>query len=153
MDKRRIGVRAIIFKDGGLLANKFHEEGGESAHWATPGGGLEPHEGLVEGLIREIIEETGVTPHIGRLLFVQQFRSGRLDRDEELEFFFHITNPEDFVSIDLNATTHGASELTKMEFIAPTEYLLPQFLQTIDIDSYISEQKPVFLFTELSPQA
>lgn len=150
MDKRRIGVRAIIFKDGKILANKFHAEEGESAHWATPGGGLEPHEGLVEGLTREIIEETGVSPHVGRLLFVQQFRSGRQDREEELEFFFHITNPEDFVTIDLDSTTHGASELTRIEFIAPTEHLLPQFLQTIDISSYISEQKPVFLFTELS---
>lgn len=150
MDKRRIGVRAIIFKDGKLLANKFYDGDGESAHWATPGGGLDPHESLVDGLTREIIEETGITPQIGRLIFVQQFSSGRQDRDEELEFFFHVTNPEDFTFIDLAATTHGAAELTRCEFIKPTEYLLPQFLQTIDIASYISEQKPVFLFTELS---
>lgn len=150
MDKRRIGVRAIIFKDGKLLANKFFHEDGESPYWATPGGGLDPKEDLIEGLSREIIEETGVTPRIGRLIFVQQFRSSRQDCNEELEFFFHVTNPEDFVSIDLESTTHGAAELTRCEFIDPKEYLLPQFLQTIDIESYITEQKPVFLFTELS---
>lgn len=150
MDKRRIGVRAIIFKDGKILANKFYDGGGESTHWATPGGGLDPHESLVDGLTREIIEETGITPKIGRLLFVQQFSSGRQDRDEELEFFFHVTNPEDFTLIDLAATTHGAAELTRCEFIDPTQYLLPKFLQTIDIASYITEQKPVFLFTELA---
>lgn len=82
MDRRRIGVRAIIFKDGKILANKFHTEDGESVHWAT--------------------------------------------------------------------TSHGASELTRMEFIDPTEYLLPKFLQTIDIDSYITAKKQVFLFSELS---
>ncbi len=150
MDTRRIGVRAIIFKDGKLLANKFHAEDGESAHWATPGGGLDPNESLAEGLRREIVEETGITPRIGRLLFVQQFRSNRPDCNEELEFFFHVTNPEDFVSIDLAATTHGFQELTRCEFIAPTEHILPQFLQTIDIERYISQQKPVFLFSELS---
>lgn len=100
----------------------------------------------------KIIEETGITPSVGRLLFVQQFSSPRQDREEELEFFFHITNPEDFAAIDLGTTTHGASELTRIEFIAPTEHLLPQFLQTIDIDSYISEPRPVFLFSELSRQ-
>ena len=150
MDKRRIGVRAIIFKDGKLLANKFFHEDGESPFWATPGGGLDPNESLTSGLTREIIEETGISPKIGRLLFVQQFSSSRQDRDEELEFFFHITNPEDFASIDLESTTHGAAELTRCEFISPKEYLLPQFLQTIDIESYITEQKAVFLFTELS---
>lgn len=150
MDKRRIGVRAIIFKDGKLLANKFHHEGGESAHWATPGGGLDPHETIVDGVIREIIEETGITPRVGRLLFIQQFRSERAARDEELEFFFHITNPEDFTDIILTETTHGAAELTRCEFITPkSEFLLPAFLQSIDIQDYIENDKPVFIHNEL----
>lgn len=150
MDKRRIGVRAIIYKDGKLLANKFHSKKGESSYWATPGGGLDPHEHLVEGLIREMIEETGITPQVGRLLFVQQFRSTRRDREEELEFFFLVTNPEDFVNIDLSATTHGAKELTRCEFITPhTEYLLPAFLQSIDIQDHIENVKPVFFYEGL----
>lgn len=150
MDKRRIGVRAIIFHNGKLLANKFRTESGESKHWAAPGGGLDAHESLEEGLKREILEETGVIPKIGRLLFLQQFRSTRAHRDEELEFFFHITNPEDFMNIRLENTTHGAAELARCEFITPSvELLLPVFLQTIDIPSYIKNTKPVFLFSDL----
>ena len=150
MDKRRIGVRAIIFKDGKLLANKFHAKEGESAHWATPGGGLDPHESLEWGLARELLEETGIKAQIGKLLFVQQFRSSRVHRDEELEFFFHITNPEAFNQIDLAATSHGAQELTRCEFIVPSqEHLLPAFLQSIDIESYIKTDKPVHITNEL----
>lgn len=150
MDKRRIGVRAIIFKDGKLLANKFHSESGESAYWATPGGGLDPHESLEQGLARELMEETGIKAQVGKLLFIQQFRSTRANRDEELEFFFHVTNPEAFAKVALEETTHGAQELTRCEFINPTkEYLLPAFLQSIDIESHIKTDKPVFIADEL----
>ncbi len=150
MDKRRIGVRAIIFKDGKLLANKFHTEGGESAYWATPGGGLDPHESLTDGLVREIIEETGITPKLGRLLFVQQFHSDRPDRSEELEFFFLVTNPQDFAEIILTETTHGAKELTRCEFISPKEeHLLPAFLRDIDIAGHIKQQQPVYFYSQL----
>lgn len=150
MDKRRIGVRAIIFKDGKLLASTSHTANGESEHWAVPGGGLDPREALREGLKREIVEETGVTPVMGKLLFVQQFKSDREDRHEELEFFFHVTNPEDFSDISLTETTHGAAELVRCEFIDPAKtFISPTFLQTIDIESYITQDKPVYLYDEL----
>ena len=119
-------------------------------HWATPGGGLDPNESLIDGLRREIIEETGITPNVGRLLFVQQFRSGRADCEEELEFFFHITNPEAFTTINLHETSHGALELTRCEFVTPSsEVILPAFLQTIDIQDHIENNRPVFVYSEL----
>jgi ADP-ribose pyrophosphatase YjhB (NUDIX family) len=150
MDKRRIGVRAIIYKDGKLLANKFHSKGGESVFWATPGGGLDPGESLTTGLQRELIEETGIKAQIGRLLFIQQFTSERDNRDEELEFFFYIENAEAFAAIDLNQTSHGALELTRCEFIDPrNEVILPSFLRTIDIDDYINNVRPIFIHNEL----
>ena len=53
-------------------------------------------EGLLDGLRREMIEETGVKPEIGKLLFIQQFaESGEQSAhgpNEQLEFFFLITN-------------------------------------------------------------
>lgn len=150
MEKRRIGVRAIIFKDGKLLASTFHTEAGESEHWAVPGGGLDSREALKEGLRREIIEETGIEPVIGKLLFVQQFKSDCADRHEELEFFFHVTNPSDFDGISLTETTHGALELVRCEFVDPAKtFILPAFLQKIDIESYISHDTPVYLYDEL----
>ena len=99
-----------------------------------------------------MLEETGITPEIGRLLFVQQFTFQREDGQarEQLEFFFHIINSEDYTSVDLSKTTHGLEELTRCEFIDPEkEVILPEFLQSIDIQSYIDTTRPVYFYTEM----
>lgn len=54
MDKRRVGVRAIIYKDGKILAVKHKTKDGEASFWAIPGGGLEPGESIENGLRREV---------------------------------------------------------------------------------------------------
>ncbi len=150
MEKRRIGVRGIIFRDGKLLISMLCKNNEETGRWITPGGGLDPAESLESGLYREMVEETGITPKIGRLLFIQQFSSDRDDRDEELEFFFHIENSEDYEKVDLASATHGF-EHSRTEFIDPkTEVILPAFLQTIDIADYIKNQHSVFIWNELA---
>jgi 8-oxo-dGTP pyrophosphatase MutT (NUDIX family) len=98
-------------------------------------------------MTRELIEETGVTPKVGRLLFIQQLKD---DDADYTEFFFHIENPEDFEEIDLESTSHGVLEVAEYDFIDPkTSYVLPAFLSEIDIQSYIDEVKPVYMHSEL----
>lgn len=147
MDKRRIGVRGIIWLDGKLLAVRHRSESGVGVnYYAVPGGGLDPCESLEAGLRRELMEELGVEAKVGRLLFMQQFSSGRQSCDEELEFFFMVENPEDFVAVDFSGTSHGASELTACEFINPaSEKILPGFLGDIDMKRYIETVQPVLL--------
>lgn len=138
MVKRRIAVRGIIFKDGKILAQQTKRPEGEEVYdyWCTPGGGLEAGESLHEGLHREMIEETGIAPRIGKLLFIQQY--GNRAEQEFLEFFFHIENAEDYGEIDLAATTHGELEIENVEFIIPSrQNLLPAFLQTQDMQDCI----------------
>lgn len=137
--KRRVNVRAIIRKDDKLLAVKHSsDERGEAAYYAVPGGGLDPSESLHDGLKRELYEELGVEAQVGRLLFVQQFPSGREGYDEELEFFFEVTNVDDFLDIDISSTSHG-HELAVCEFVDPAAVTLyPVFLQSIDFASYLS---------------
>lgn len=151
MDKRRIGVRAIIYRDGKLLAVRHKDKDGTPKDfWAIPGGGLDPGETLESGLIREIQEELGVTITPGRLLLIQQFRSSRADCDEELEFFFLATNPEDFAVIDYAHTSHGQAELAQCEFIDPTkERVLPALISTLDLQTYIDTVQPVIIGNEL----
>ena len=149
MKPRRTNVRGIIFKDGKLLATKFkQDDGSESAHWGTFGGGLDEGESIHAGMHREMIEETDIAPKIGKLLFIQQFgEEGR----EFFELFFHIENVDDYASVDLEATTHGALEMTRSEFVDPkSEFILPSFLQTIDIADYIKNDRPVYIYDELS---
>lgn len=150
MTKRRVNVRAIIWHDGRLLAVKHKAtDGSTSPYYATPGGGLDPFESLIDGTVRELLEETGIEARVGRLLFIQQFPSQRLGYDEELEFFFHIENSEDFTSIDLASTTHGKDELAVCEFVDPADIpLLPAFLSSIDIAHYIQMPQPILIRSE-----
>jgi ADP-ribose pyrophosphatase YjhB (NUDIX family) len=147
MKTRRINVRGIIFKDGKLLVAKFvQSDGNEKEWWGTFGGGLDSGESLHEGLHREMIEETGIAPKIGKLLFIQQFGD---DEKEYLEFFFHLTNPEDYATIDLVSTSHGSVELIRAEFIDPKKNtMLPAFLETIDIAKAIENDQPVYIYNE-----
>jgi ADP-ribose pyrophosphatase YjhB (NUDIX family) len=146
---RRISARGIIFKDGKLLCQQLtaNAKSLRPAFWCTPGGGLDIGESITDCLYREMIEETGIPPKIGKLLFVQQFSE---DDREYLDFFFHIENPEDYHTIDLTATTHGELEIEHIEFIDPrSNNVLPAFLQTIAIQEYIDNDLPVFIYDEL----
>lgn len=116
-------VRAVIEQDGKYLL--VRNKGAD--FWCLPGGRVEDDESVVDALIREMIEETGVRPEIGRLLFVQQlFRDPEVQR---LEFFFEVTNASDYNVIDLNATTHGLLELDDIRFEnLDVVRVLPEFL-------------------------
>lgn len=154
MIKRRVNVRGIIYKNGKVMAQQLtpDHEGNERNYWCTPGGGMDNFESLHEGLIREMIEETGITPKIGKLLFIQQFSDERYHDGEveQLEFFFHIENADDYEVINLENTSHGLLEIKNVDFIDPKKHnLLPDFLQTIDIEKYIVNDMPVFISNKL----
>lgn len=91
---RRITVRGIVLYEGKLLCAKLkpykdslQKHGND--YWCIPGGGLDEGETLMAGVEREMIEETGIKPVVGNLLYVQQFVQGER---EFIEFFFHVTN-------------------------------------------------------------
>ncbi len=133
---RRVTVRGILLYDGKLLCVKLKPYKDhlkrDNSYWCLPGGGLDEGEALVAGVEREMVEETGVKPVVGNLLYVQQFSHGE---KEYLEFFFHITNSEDYLHIDLTKTTHGMEEIEEISFIDPaTTHVLPEFLKTEPLD-------------------
>lgn len=147
---RRVNVRGIIFKDGKLLAQQLTpgSDGKARDYWCTPGGGIDEGESLHDALHREMIEETGIVPKIGKLLFIQQFHDGT---KEQLEFFFHIENPQDYETIDLAATSHGLAEIRNVAFINPaTTTIMPAFLKTLNIQFYLETTQPVRVESELA---
>lgn len=152
MDKRRINVRAIVWRDGKILGVKHKDDNGsESEYWAVPGGGLDPLESLHDGVRREMMEETGVEASIGKLLFIQQFRSRRAGFDEELELFFHVEDSPEFDAVDLASTSHGAAEIARIEFVDPkTVNILPKILSTLDLSTLIAQDASVDVVDNLS---
>ncbi|MDB5164035.1 MAG: hypothetical protein JWS12_653 [Candidatus Saccharibacteria bacterium] len=142
--KRRIAVRGIVAHNNKLLCVKLKPYKGaiKGDFWCTLGGGVDTGEALVPALKREIIEEAGVVPVIGDLLYIQQFRH---EATEHLEFFFHITNWNDFVNLDVSKTSHGTIEIATLAFIDPTkEHLLPQFLTTEDFSDLHNQPTKIF---------
>lgn len=133
--ERRMAARALFIHDGKLLAIKHTPYLGKPVnYWCTIGGGVDPNESLEAAVIREVIEETGITPKIGRLLYVQQYVQ---KEREHIEFFFLIENSEDYLNVDLTKSTHGSQEIEEIAYINPSDSkygLLPDFLREIDLN-------------------
>ena len=95
-------------------------------------------ETLHDAIVRECIEEAGVSPVIGPLLYVQQFSDQHTDH---LEFFFRVENWQDFVDVDLSKTTHGLAEIVECAFIDVRQVkTLPTFLQEVDLSKNAAVQ-------------
>ena len=147
MINRRVAVRAIVTNGEEILCVKLKKfPGTESIEaqdfWCTPGGGVDIGEPLLEALEREMLEETGVIPVIGKLLYVQQFQHNDW---EHLEFFFHVTNFDDYNDINLDNTTHGGLEIAEVGFIIPGDKnVMPEFLTYTDISKDVLSDSTKF---------
>ena len=147
----RICARGLAYKDGKLFGQKL--QGSTGDWWCTPGGGVEPMESLHDALSREMIEETGIKPDIGRLILVQQFAKPDTSTGatiENLEFFFLIENPDDYLDIDITDTSHGTVEIADFGFIDPADKnMLPTILQDDEVIEAIRNNKPVIFHSNL----
>jgi ADP-ribose pyrophosphatase YjhB (NUDIX family) len=72
-------VHAVVERDGALLLVKRAPHLSEGGKWGLPGGFLDRDERLVEGVLRELREETGWAGEVRRLLRV----NSRPDRPRE----------------------------------------------------------------------
>jgi 8-oxo-dGTP diphosphatase len=66
----RIRCTGLIVVNNSVLLVKYDDNG---IHYNLPGGGLEPGETIVEGVAREVIEETSAEVEVGKLALVYEF--------------------------------------------------------------------------------
>lgn len=87
--------RGVIVYNDKLFVVKH----GKHLDWyASPGGKLEIPESPIECIEREIAEEFGVKPEVGKLLYVYNFANS--DGTNFYEFFFEIKNGVDYFDIE-----------------------------------------------------
>lgn len=112
-----IRCRAIIIHEGKMLLVR-HPHNKE--YLALPGGHLEWGENAKECLKREIIEELGIEPVIGRLLYVHTYEDRIVT--QPTEFFFEVKNGKDYLNIEANDRTH-AFEIDEIVWANPNDEL------------------------------
>ncbi|MFA4975341.1 MAG: NUDIX domain-containing protein [Candidatus Paceibacterota bacterium] len=108
-----VRTRGIIIYEGKLLGVKHPHD---TSFCALPGGHVEWKEDIKECLRREMVEELGVIPEIGRLLYINNFMDGEIR--QSVEFFFEITNGKDYLNIGHLKTTH-AHEIAEVCWLEP----------------------------------
>jgi ADP-ribose pyrophosphatase YjhB (NUDIX family) len=96
-----IRSRAVIVHENKLLVVAI----GNHGFYALPGGHVDWGEDIQIALKRELVEELGIEPVIGRLLYVNNFTEK--DAVQSVEFFFEVTNTEDYLDVDNLKGTHS----------------------------------------------
>lgn len=85
----RLATRALILIDGRLLlVNAF--AGARSDLWCAPGGGVIAGASLPDNLVREVMEETGLTVAVGAPALVNEFHDPA-SGFHQVEVFFRCT--------------------------------------------------------------
>jgi 8-oxo-dGTP pyrophosphatase MutT (NUDIX family) len=114
---------AVQREDGRVLAIKRRDNG----HWEPPGGVLDPGESLREGLVREVLEETGYRVKTETLTGVYQ----NMERDI-MAFVFRCTV--------VNGQAHSTEESSSVEW-----------LEADDVRARMSEAYAVRILDALTP--
>jgi 8-oxo-dGTP diphosphatase len=77
----RIRCTGLIFKDNSVLLVEYDDNG---IHYNLPGGGLEPGETIVEGVAREVLEETTAEVDVGQLALIYELAPHKQSGDYDI---------------------------------------------------------------------
>ena len=75
----RVRPTALIIRDEQILMIEYKDEDG--THYNLPGGGAEPGETIIEGVKREVFEETMADVDVGQIAFVYECAPHRQSGD------------------------------------------------------------------------
>lgn len=112
MKKLEIRCRGIIIHNKQLLVVRHV---GNQLRVALPGGHLEPDEDPIICIIRELHEELGVQPEIGKLLYVHTLIN--YENKQIVEFFYEVKNGSEYVECHTLDRTH-AHELADILWVS-----------------------------------
>lgn len=122
-NKFTVRCRGIIVHDGKLLVVRHSKN---TKFVALPGGHLDWGEDIITCIKRELVEELGIEPEIGQLLYVHTFTDNN-EKNQSVEFFFEIKNSSTYIDYDKQSRTH-AHELAEIIWVTGNEdiQILPE---------------------------
>ena len=86
--KIRVSSRAIVIEGDHLLLTEF----GDGQYYNFTGGGIEEGETAKQAVIREVLEESGLTVEVGELVFSLEYEPASSEysygKDHHISFFF-----------------------------------------------------------------
>ncbi|MBR2286825.1 MAG: NUDIX domain-containing protein [Clostridia bacterium] len=139
----RVSAKALIIRDGRMLAIQMHDTDGE--FYIMPGGGQEAGELLPAAVEREVLEETGHTVRVRDVAFVIEGAQGEKDHRVDIVFACDDLSTGGIVSHpDSNQVGHAWLELTSLNR-AP---LYPSRLRRAIMDYAQGKHEKVYLGNE-----
>jgi 8-oxo-dGTP diphosphatase len=110
-----VGVGGVVVSNGRALLIR---RGGPplEGQWSIPGGMLEVGETLLEGVRRELLEETGIEVRVRELIDV--FERINLDGGGKTRYHFVVL---DYLCEALSGEARAASDVTDVAWAAPSE--------------------------------
>lgn len=138
----KIKCRGIAIFNNKLLVVKHRKS---ASFYALPGGHLEWPENPKQCLEREIFEELGIKPKVGKLKYTNSFLSE--NKTLYIEFFFEITNSQDYLEIAKFSGTHE-TELIDIQWVGKNEKIeiLPKKIyEDFNNDSLFQSQEVQFV--------
>lgn len=113
---QRVAAYAVVTSERGVLLTQFNSQTHVAGDWGLPGGGLDPGEAPVDGVLREIWEETGQQVDLGELVTIQSQHwigrapNGVVEDFHAIRIVYVATcpDPRDIVIHDEGGTTSDA---------------------------------------------
>jgi 8-oxo-dGTP diphosphatase len=143
-DRPIVGVGAVVVNDDGqvLLAKRAHEP--LKGEWSLPGGGVEIGETLEAAVVREILEETGLTVTVGPVVEVLD----RVERGADGRVVYHFVII-DYLCYPIGGTLTCGSDASDARWVPPDD--LPSYHLTEKAASVIGKAVSLAASTRNTP--
>jgi 8-oxo-dGTP diphosphatase len=132
-ERPMVGVGGVVIANGRALLIR---RGGPplEGRWSIPGGMLEVGETLLEGVRRELAEETGIEVRVGELIEV--FERINTDDDGKTRYHFVIA---DYLCEALGGEARAGSDVVDVAWAMPSElgkYSLPETARQVILKAF-----------------
>ena len=130
---QRIACKAVIVKNGKVLVLReaSYDEATQVGRYGFPGGRLNPGEPFLDGLQREVREETGLVVSIGKPIFIGEWFPVIKEVKNQIVAIFFVCEPiTDVVTLSEEHDEYkwiNLAESEEMNFMSPENDVLTTY--------------------------